>query len=61
MAVQLANEGNGGTIKDLGQQCKRYKSQHALIPDLVKKLSLVYRRKASRLDAATWRIREKEV
>ena len=61
MAVQLASEGNGGTIKDSGRLRKRNKSQRALIPDLVKKLSLVYRRKASRLDAATWRIREKEV
>ena len=57
MAVQLASEGNGGTIKDPRRQRKRYKSQQ----DLVKKLPLVYRRKASRLDAETWRIREKEV
>ena len=52
---------NGGTSKDTRRQRKRYKSQQALLPDLVNKSSLVYRRKASRSDTATWRIRKKEV
>ena len=47
--------------RDTRQRRKRYKLQQALLPDQVNESSLVYRRKASRSDTATLRIRETEV